>query len=273
MMIDGFEPALIALDMDGTLLGTQGVLSARSKRVIHALAKQHVLVVLCTGRPPRYINKIATELNLTDTVIAYNGAIVMNMTTEQIIYKQTLPEALAKTVITNVRNSFPDVWVGLETADGWFLDSALYERRKQALQTNNLPMPNGVGDALEFVNDGVLKVFFRHASLDAARLLPAVAGLPVYATWSNAGLLEVLAAGVNKRSALAFLCDERGVAREHVAAFGDQNNDCEMLAWAGCGVAMANASADAKAAAGFETLSNDEDGVALVLEQWLRRKD
>ena len=74
---------------------------------------------------------------------------------------------------------------------------------------------------------------------------------------------------VNKRDALERLCQQLGLDRHQVAAFGDERNDREMLAWAGIGVAMANGSPETRAIADLVTASNDEDGVASVLEGWL----
>ena len=76
-------------------------------------------------------------------------------------------------------------------------------------------------------------------------------------------------ADVNKRDALAAWSAELGVDRRDVAVFGDQRNDIEMLRWAGRGIAPANATEEAQAAADEVTRSNDEDGVAVVLERWL----
>jgi hypothetical protein len=80
-------------------------------------------------------------------------------------------------------------------------------------------------------------------------------------------LLEISAAGVSKATALTRLCQERGIDRTDVVAFGDMPNDLPMLAWAGHAVAVANAHPDVRAAADEVTASNDELGVALVLER------
>jgi hydroxymethylpyrimidine pyrophosphatase-like HAD family hydrolase len=84
---------------------------------------------------------------------------------------------------------------------------------------------------------------------------------------TNDTLLEISAAGVSKASALARLCRQRGIEREDVIAFGDMPNDLPMLAWAGHAVAVANAHPEVIAAADEVTASNDESGVALVLER------
>ncbi len=80
-------------------------------------------------------------------------------------------------------------------------------------------------------------------------------------------MLEISAAGVSKATALARLCEQRDIDRRDVIAFGDMPNDLPMLAWAGHAVAVANAHPDVRAAADEVTASNDESGVALVLER------
>ena len=81
--------------------------------------------------------------------------------------------------------------------------------------------------------------------------------------------LEFTAAGVNKGTAVQALSARLGLGPEQVMAFGDAGNDLEMLAWAGWSFAMANASAEAKKAARYETGSNAEGGVGMAVERWL----
>ena len=88
-------------------------------------------------------------------------------------------------------------------------------------------------------------------------------------THSGAPFLEVLAPGVSKAWGVARLCERLGMAASEVLAFGDAMNDAELLRWAGRGVAMANAEPEALEAADEVTLSNDEDGVAAVIERLL----
>ncbi len=112
----------------------------------------------------------------------------------------------------------------------------------------------------------------RHSELSADELLKRareVCGDLAEFSHSNAAdtLLEISAAGVSKATALARLCDERGIDRKHVIAFGDMPNDLPMLAWAGHGVAVANAHPEVIAAADEVTASNDDGGVARVLER------
>ena len=86
---------------------------------------------------------------------------------------------------------------------------------------------------------------------------------------SPSALLEISGPGVSKASTLALCCAERGISHEEVVAFGDMPNDVEMLTWAGRSYAMGNAHPDVLAAASGRTVANNDDGVAVVIEQLL----
>ena len=264
-----FSPKLIAVDLDGTLLNSQGEVSERTSQAISTLKRSGVRVVICTGRPPRHVETLARELELSNCVITYNGAAIINFDSGEISYRHQLERSLALNVIKRVTVKHPETMTGLETHYGWFLDQKLYDLRLPLLQAHNLAPPDGYGDIERFVRDRVIKIFFRHPNLPSSKMVHALGDLPIYATWSSSKLLEVMAKPVNKQEALAYLCTQLDIKPAEVATFGDQNNDKEMLAWAGCGVAVANASDEAKAAAQKITGTNDEDGVAEVLEQWI----
>ncbi|WP_338122024.1 HAD family hydrolase [Deinococcus wulumuqiensis] len=111
-----------------------------------------------------------------------------------------------------------------------------------------------------------------HPHVSPPELLAAVRGLGLggfHATHSGAAFVEVAAEGLTKAAGLALLCGKLGVAQADTLAFGDAPNDAEMLAWAGRGVAMESAHPEARAAADEVTLSNEEDGVAVVVERVL----
>jgi len=116
----------------------------------------------------------------------------------------------------------------------------------------------------------ITKLVLQHPDLpqaDLHRLVGELGDGQIEACYSGAGLVEIAAAGVTKGAALAELCAELGIDRSEVIAFGDMLNDISMLAWAGRGVAVANAHAEVIAVADEVTASNDDDGVALVLER------
>ncbi|HEY6932878.1 MAG TPA: HAD-IIB family hydrolase, partial [Marmoricola sp.] len=134
------------------------------------------------------------------------------------------------------------------------------------------PQTMGAHPLADVLAQPSIKLVARHAELDNAALLDSIRALGLdgfEATHSGAPFVEVLPRGVSKAWGLARLCEHLGLDPAEVVAFGDAPNDAEMLAWAGCGVAVANAAPESRAAADEVTASNDEDGVAMVLERLL----
>ena len=126
----------------------------------------------------------------------------------------------------------------------------------------------------DVVAQDCLKLVARHPSMpvdELARLAVSVGGDQVHVTTSGVPMLEISPAGVTKDSGLALLCEHLGVDRADVVAFGDGANDVEMLTWAGTSWAVGNAVAQAKEAADHVAESNDDDGVAQIVEGLLER--
>lgn len=261
------KPDLIALDMDGTLLDGERRVSPRAARAISQLAARGVEVILATGRPPRMTRRYVLDLGLEHALV-FNGASRYSASRDHSVHHHELERGQALAVIRRLRAGLPDIGIGMETAHGWYLDETLERRRRQAPGLNARP-PDGVGPVEDFVREAVIKIFARHPEHDAQIMGRALDGAGIYMTWTNIELLEVQHPEVNKRDALQRFAAERGITREAVAAFGDEHNDVQMLSWAGHGVAMANGTRDAKEAADEVARSNDEDGVAQVLERWL----
>ena len=255
-------PKLIALDLDGTLLTSAKTITPRARAIIGRLERRGVRTILCTGRPPRTARTFARELKLTNLAIVYNGGAVVDFDKDEALRRFDMPAEVALAALEEIQRAYPDIMCGIETHHGWYVDEA--HAAVRGLTTE----PTGVGNVRGFVQDAVTKLLFRHPEESAEDLSRSLHNHPVHCTWSLPGLLEVTAKGVTKRRALEWVARDMGIDASQVAAFGDEHNDKEMLAWAGRSVAMANASDETKACAGQVTLSNDEDGVAEVLEAW-----
>ena len=134
-----------------------------------------------------------------------------------------------------------------------------------------MPPDLEVGPARRDLRRPDRKLLARHEERDPEEFWTEVerlVGHLVTTTWSSTGaLVEISAAHVTKASTLALLCDELGVSSDEVVAFGDMPNDLAMLAWAGTSYAMANAHPSVLAQAGRQAPSNEDDGVAAVLEE------
>jgi Cof subfamily protein (haloacid dehalogenase superfamily) len=228
-----------------------------------AVENAGALVVLVSGRPPRWLRPIADAVGHRGLAICANGALIYDLENEQVIEEHLLvPEAAAK-VVRVLKEALPELAFAVERAGGFGYTPDYTPRLA--------PPPDALTASVEeLVSQPAAKLLVRHHELDADELLAAatkvVGELATCTHSSRDGLLEISAAGVSKASALKLLCDERGVPAADVIAFGDMPNDLPMLAWAGRAVAVANAHPTVLDAVREVTASNDEDGVAEVLE-------
>jgi HAD superfamily hydrolase (TIGR01484 family) len=258
-------PKLIATDLDGTLVGSDGKVSPRTAAAVAAVERAGVPFVMVTGRPPRWMADISDQTGHRGLAICANGALLYDLHTQQVLRSTLLEESVAVEVITALRAALPDIAFAVERADAGFGHEPSY--------VPSYPWPDRTEAAAEqLVAGGVVKLLARRRGMSADELLAAAraaVGDRATLTHSSAeGLLEISGTGVTKATGLAAYAEELGIAAADVLAFGDMPNDLPLLAWAGVGVAVANAHPEVLAAADEVTASNDEDGVAQVLERW-----
>jgi len=245
---------LAAIDLDGTLLRSDGTISARTRSALGTTD-----VVLVSARGGMGVLEIARTLEISGTAICANGAYVVDIETGATVRQRLLETETAIELVQALRERLPGILFAVEHHDF---------AHEPGFSAWNWTPPAGtrVADVVELLADPATKLILRHpgheteAIQDLARELIGER-LTVVASGTEA--VEVTAAGVNKATAVA----ELGVPPEHVVAFGDYPNDIPMLQWAGLGVAMGNAHPDVIAIADEVTATNDEDGVALVLER------
>ena len=261
----------MAIDFDGTLLRSDGTISARTASAIRRIDGVGVRVIVVTGRPPRWLGPIAELLGHRGMAIAANGALVIDLETRDVVASTHLEIPAARTVIERLRDEFPSATFGVERPDG-FAHEQGYPRGIR----NSERMPEvAYADTLdELLASAPVKILVRVSDTDtdidtaAERAVAALDGVAsVY--FSGTDLLEIAAADVSKASTLARVASAWDVRPEAVMAFGDMPNDIPMLEWAGHAVAVANAHPRVHAVADTITASNDDDGVALVLERFL----
>ncbi len=255
-------PRLVATDLDGTLVRTDGSLSDRTREVLAAVEARGVPVVFVTGRPLRWAEEVFEHVGDHGLAVVSNGALVWDVAADRARLERPIPAETVRRVCEELRAAVPGSAFAVEDLSGIRLEPQFMERH---------PVPDGARRAplAELVDGPVLKLLARHEELgpqdywDAAE---AVVGELVTITWSSSStLLEISAAGVTKATTLALVSEQLGVAAEDVVAFGDMPNDLAMLAWAGTPYAMANAHPTVLAAVELVAPGNDEDGVAQVL--------
>ena len=254
---------LVASDLDGTLLRSDGTLSERTVTALDAAGRAGALVVVVTGRPPRWVEGLGLERVAHELVLCSNGALVYDVANRRVVTERRIEEDAARAVLTAIRDVVPEAGFGSEDARGLRYDDAHRYTRPG-------PEDRLVASLDEVVSGGVAKLLVRHGTLDFPALVAAVTdavGDAVTVTYSSDGLVEISAPGVTKAAALAALAAEHGLGPSDAVAFGDMPNDLVMLEWASHGVAVANAHPDVLALADEVTAANDDDGVALVLER------
>jgi hypothetical protein len=258
-------PKLVASDLDGTLVRSDGTIDDRTRRAIAAVEAAGSTVVFCTARPQRGLEELALQTGHRGVAICHNGAMLWDLHTESVLEASPLTPAIARELVARLEAEIPGGAWAVERAGGFGREPGYVTR---------WPIPEGsmVAAVHALIAEPAVKLMLRHGDLTADELLERARGAcghlaELSHSSTTDALLEISAAGVSKATALARLCEQRGVERGDVVAFGDMPNDLPMLAWAGHAVAVANAHPDVRAAANEVTASNDESGVALVLER------
>ncbi len=263
---------VLAFDIDGTLTNSQKQIEVSTKNAIRRAAEQGCTIAIATGRPIQGVREFANELNfqkIKGYVISLNGGLVMSWQDGKIIQEKKIPAEfngkicdLAKehgvTLLTyegdDVITEKPeDEYVQFETRINK-IKARKVDNLKEYL---NFTVPKfimvGDGDILAEVEKKVKPLL--ENDLDVYRSEPF--------------FLEILPKGINKANALEMLLKEVGAAREELMAFGDGYNDISMIEYAGMGVAMANGNDLIKEKADYVAPSNDEGGIAHVLEKFV----
>ena len=263
-------PAVVATDLDGTLIRSDGTIGERTLAAVHAMQDAGTTVVFVTGRPPRWLRPVVEMTGHRGVALCANGALVLDLATNEVLETHPFPAATGLETLTRLRREMPELSFGVEWADG-FAHEPNYPRGVR--QSENV---RGAAQAVEDVEElfarPVVKLLARHDSLSsdelAVRLTKLVDDVATV-THSSVGLLEISVSGVTKASALSQFVRHHGAGPQDVIAFGDMPNDIAMLEWAGRSVAVANAHPHVRQVADEITASNDEDGVGIVLERLL----
>lgn len=273
---------LAALDMDGTLLNQQSLISVRNQDTIRTCIQKGVEIVISTGRP--YVGlpvELLCSLGIRYAITA-NGAAIYKLPDKECIYKSCLTPDLLCPILAKLQKK--EVHLDL------FIDGDGYSLHSCAPRIDRLDMPESIRAYIKatrtFTDD--LAVFIKKNKLlvqkalvnfypladgsfayreEVKQLLSSYSGI----TFLSGGYhnLEITKAGTSKGSGLLFLCDYLTLSLDETMAIGDTQNDLDMLRTAAIGVAMDNASDEIKKASDFVTLSNEKDGVAHALEHFI----
>jgi len=262
---------LIAVDMDGTLLNEKKEISNRCKNAIFKLKEEGKKLVIATGRPLNGVMQYIEKLNLfdeNDYVVAFNGALVQSTKTKQIIFNKPLSLDAYK----ELYEISQELGVHIHAlTDSSVLTPENNPYTEIESRMNHIPTIVGAVDRVDAATI-IVKVMFVD---DPAKLDAAIPQIPDWVREKYTILrsapyfLEFLDKSVNKGTGVSAIVKKLGLKREEVICVGDAGNDMDMIQYAGLGVAMGNAFDEIKSVADYITHTNEEDGVAHVIEEFM----
>lgn len=261
---------LIASDMDGTLLNSNQKISEENKNAIKRATNLGIKFVISTGRMYCAAEPFGKELDLKTPIISYNGALVKERVSGNIINECSLSKELA---IDVMKFAF-DRGVYAQT----YVDDKLLVRKKEFISDYYAKIANvkyhEVGDdifniasdphkVLLMTNPGDLELNFR-----IKEELMKEFGDRIHTTNSMTDFIEIMNPKVNKWEAVKIVAKQYDIKPDEIMCLGDGNNDLDMIANAAYGVAMENAFEGVKQVANFVTKTNDEDGFAFAINNF-----
>lgn len=263
---------LVAMDMDGTLLREDKSISDRTKKAIQEARDKGVTVVLATGRPIEGVSRYLEELDMLtekDYVLSYNGALVQKTKNKEAINKVALNGA----DLHYLKNLSDELGVNIHAF--WEKKGLITPKSSKytevEAQINNIEIHEMNIDSI--VDD---EVMIKIMMIDEPEILgPAIEKLPkeVYEKYtvvrSTPYFLEFLNKDANKGLGVELLAKHLGIKREEIITLGDAGNDVHMIEYAGLGVAMGNSFDELKKIAEYITDTNENDGVAKVIEKFI----
>ncbi|MFP3989312.1 HAD family hydrolase [Streptomyces sp. E11-3] len=263
-----FPYKLVATDLDGTLLRSDETVSPRTRDALTAACAAGAAHIVVTGRAVPWTRHILDDLGYEGLAVCGQGAQLYHAGEHRLLTSVTLDRQLAGLAVSKIEAEVGPLALAA-SRDG--LAGEVLVGPGYRVQEGPLPVVE-LTETAELWSAPVNKVYLQHPGLtddELASVARQVAGDLVGVTMAGAGIVELLPLGLSKATGLSLAARRLGLKAADTIAFGDMPNDIPMFGWAACGVAMANAHAELKAVADEVTTSNEDDGIARVLEQLL----
>jgi Cof subfamily protein (haloacid dehalogenase superfamily) len=268
--------AVIALDMDGTLLNSNHQVTEKTADAIQQARDKGIDVILVTGRHHMMALPIHHQLALTTPLICSNGAYVFDVQHQQITHGAPLLDWQWQRLLPLITSLNLDVichfsnGIGHQPANPHISKIKLFARTLQPEHQPNFLEHSSIADLCQ-THTPLWKLELSHATSAAIDLFINALPNDIAVTYDRTAPngLEIANKGNSKGNRLAEWVAQRGLALNQVIAFGDNYNDISMFQQVGLGVAMGNATADIQQQAHFVTASNDHDGIAVALQRWV----
>lgn len=263
---------VIVLDLDGTLTNSNKVITPRTKDALMKAQCAGKKVVLASGRPTGGIVKLADELRLDEYggfILSFNGGHIINYADGTIVYDKTVPMELTADIYREAKAA--GLGIVTYTDSEIILGFAPDQYTELEGKINHMPLREAE-DFVHIVDFPVNKFLLTgdpEVVVAAQEHMREVFGEQLNIFRSEPYFLEMMPQSIDKAYSLSILLDYLKTDRTHMICCGDGFNDRSMIQMAGLGVAMANAQEEVKAAADYITRSNDEDGIADVVYQFM----
>jgi Cof subfamily protein (haloacid dehalogenase superfamily) len=269
MTENGTGITLVALDLDGTIMGRERSISQRVRYAIKRAIDQGHAVTIATGRGFTPTAHFAQDLGVNVPIICYQGALIQDHRHGRTVHSATIPLEVARDLIafSQARQLNFQVYMQDDRAYVGEMNPVM----ARIAELSGIPV-TAVGDLAGWLSQPPIKFLFFEQEEAVAELVRDMQAqfdghLQVVRSWDR--LIEATGPGVSKGGALARLAAHLGASRSGTMAVGDQDNDVSMIAWAGLGVAMGNGSPAAKAAADVIAPSLEADGAAWAIERYV----
>lgn len=267
---------LIAVDVDGTLVNSEGVITPKTRDALIAAIKAGHEVMIVSGRPTYGLRKQAEELlfdGLGGILSSFNGGQLYDFKNKKVLANHPMDHELAMEILNFSKDLNLEVMV--PHGEYIYTDDAdnFYSNRESGMLDMEVVVIKDIRDRLDFVPN---KLLFAQdpekIDPESAKIIDKFGDRTVEVK-SARFFHEVMPLGLSKGNSILEACKIFGIAREDVVVFGDEMNDVSMFEVAGTGVAMANAVDSIINMADFVTKSNNEDGIAHYLENFLLNKE
>ncbi|MFE2232560.1 HAD family hydrolase [Streptomyces sp. NPDC059442] len=266
--MSAFPYRLVATDLDGTLLRSDESVSDRTRAALAAVTAAGAAHIVVTGRAVPWTRHILDDLGYEGLAVCGQGAQVYHAGERRLLTSVTLDRQLAGLALSKVEAEVGPLALAA-SRDG--LDGEVLVGPGYRVQDGPLPV-HAFEDPTDLWSAPLNKVYIQHPTLsddELTRVARETVGSLVDIVVAGPGIVEILPLGLSKATGLSLAARRLGAKAAETIAFGDMPNDIPMFGWAGHGVAMANAHEELKAVADEVTSSNEEDGIAVVLERLL----
>ncbi|BBC34624.1 putative hydrolase [Streptomyces graminofaciens] len=263
----GFPYKLIATDLDGTLLRSDESVSQRTREALAAATAAGAAHLVVTGRAVPWTRHILDDLGYQGLAVCGQGAQLYDAGENRLLTSVTLDRQLAAVALAKIEAEVGPLFLAASRAG---LEGEILVGPGYALHGSLPTTP--LTDVSDLWAAPLNKIYIQHPTLTTDELAEAsrrAAGGFVTVAMAGEGIVELLPLGLTKATGLRLAARRLGAKRADTIAFGDMPNDIPMFTWSAHGVAMSNAHKDLKSVADEITSSNEEDGIAAILERLL----